>query len=195
MLMVVDLQGVNYILTDPQIHTHKNSDRSFGLGNLGVDGMTAFFCTHVCNPICRHMRLLDFHGKASGKSTIRREIEELNEGEESSVEKSSTEVLTVEGSSPTAMLSLSCCLCGEIFNTQRGEFMKIQKPGNFRLVYCTSCQGKINDPEHRREVTCACTRKFDYSPYWYLMIGMEPPKSCRACKERAAEKLASSASV
>lgn len=54
-LMVVDIQGVGNTLTDPQIHS-LDTDR-FGRGNLSCKGMDAFFMNHVCNDICRTLKL------------------------------------------------------------------------------------------------------------------------------------------
>lgn len=54
-LLVVDIQGVGDLYTDPQIHTCDG--KGFGKGNLGIDGMIKFLSTHQCNAICRHLRL------------------------------------------------------------------------------------------------------------------------------------------
>lgn len=56
--MVVDIQGVGDLYTDPQIHT-ASGDR-FGEGNLGVRGMALFFSSHVCNSLCEWLRLKKF---------------------------------------------------------------------------------------------------------------------------------------
>jgi len=53
--IVVDVQGVGDLFTDPQIHT---SDAvGFGVGNGGPKGFALFFATHTCNRVCRCMSL------------------------------------------------------------------------------------------------------------------------------------------
>lgn len=53
-IMVVDIQGVGNTLTDPQIHS---LDDRFGRGNLQHKGHDFFFMNHVCNPICKTLKL------------------------------------------------------------------------------------------------------------------------------------------
>ncbi|KAL0215170.1 hypothetical protein P9112_007354 [Eukaryota sp. TZLM1-RC] len=54
-LLVVDIQGVENIFTDPQIHSVAGND--FGLGNLGKNGMKRFLESHQCNEICQYLEL------------------------------------------------------------------------------------------------------------------------------------------
>eukprot|EP00294_Goniomonas_avonlea_P013072 CAMPEP_0114555622 /NCGR_PEP_ID=MMETSP0114-20121206/8850_1 /TAXON_ID=31324 /ORGANISM="Goniomonas sp, Strain m" /LENGTH=682 /DNA_ID=CAMNT_0001740765 /DNA_START=54 /DNA_END=2102 /DNA_ORIENTATION=- len=57
-LLVCDIQGVNDIFTDPQIHTRDGT--GFGLGNQGQEGMFKFLQSHTCNGVCTMMGLAVF---------------------------------------------------------------------------------------------------------------------------------------
>ena len=57
-LIVVDMQGVDDLYTDPQIHTAGGGYRhEFGIGNLGTAGMSLFFMSHRCNIVCERLGL------------------------------------------------------------------------------------------------------------------------------------------
>jgi Alpha-kinase family len=54
-ILIVDIQGVGDMYTDPQIHSWDG--KGFGKGNLGQRGFKKFLGTHRCNAICRYLRL------------------------------------------------------------------------------------------------------------------------------------------
>jgi len=54
-LMVVDIQGVGDLYTDPQIHTLSGLD--FGAGNKGKKGIDRFLGSHRCNAVCQLLKL------------------------------------------------------------------------------------------------------------------------------------------
>ena len=59
-MMVVDLQGVNYNLCDPEIATTNlvdNGELNFCAGNLSSTAIETFFSCHDCNQFCKMMAI------------------------------------------------------------------------------------------------------------------------------------------
>lgn len=65
-IMVVDIQGVNDLYTDPQVHS---LTAKFGDADLSVRGMAMFFATFERNPLCEFFHLPRF--KLSRKQSIK----------------------------------------------------------------------------------------------------------------------------
>ncbi|XP_059548034.1 eukaryotic elongation factor 2 kinase [Myotis daubentonii] len=108
-LIVVDIQGVGDLYTDPQIHTEKGTD--FGDGNLGVRGMALFFYSHACNRICKSMGLTPFDLSPREQDTVNQNTKLLESAKtilRGTEEKcGSPLVRTLSGSRPPLLLRLS----------------------------------------------------------------------------------------
>jgi len=65
--IIVDIQGVENTYTDPQVHS---TERRFGLGNLGQEGIDAFFKTHRCNNVCVGLGLAEGSRRVDVKGTV-----------------------------------------------------------------------------------------------------------------------------
>jgi hypothetical protein len=66
-IMVVDVQGVGDIFTDPQIHSEDG--QGYGMGNCGYDGIKKFFNTHECNELCRFVGVKAHNFQANDSGT------------------------------------------------------------------------------------------------------------------------------
>lgn len=163
-LMVVSIQGVGCIFTDPQIHSVQGD--IFGRGNLSKNGITAFFVTHECNAIYKTLGLRSPKGTSSEKK-------------EDVASKSAADVPTDKREDK--LMTCSCPLCGRLATVMHSKFIAEYRKN--REVYCESCTRKVSVREPR--LCNLCGSDFNISAYWYLMKGMDPPASCKTCKEIA----------
>eukprot|EP00727_Mastigamoeba_balamuthi_P014621 m51a1_g9785 putative myosin heavy chain (466) ;mRNA; r:1695421-1698611 len=66
-LLVCDIQGVDDVYTDPQVHTVEDSpitEQLLGKGNMGPLGFQQFLSGHKCNAICQYLRLPPVNAKS-----------------------------------------------------------------------------------------------------------------------------------
>jgi len=83
-LMVVDIQGVGNLWTDPQIHSLAGDD--YGDGNLGVGGMALFFSTSRYGPVAKSLGLPLFALSAAEQARIEAHQEQLAASDPASAE-------------------------------------------------------------------------------------------------------------
>jgi len=67
-ILICDIQGVEGMYTDPQIHTI--SGKGFGSGNLGSTGIRAFLLRHECNNTCQVMGLAVIKPSQLGEQNV-----------------------------------------------------------------------------------------------------------------------------
>uniref|UniRef100_A0A7S1JH88 Alpha-type protein kinase domain-containing protein n=1 Tax=Eutreptiella gymnastica TaxID=73025 RepID=A0A7S1JH88_9EUGL len=67
-MIVVDIQGVGDLYTDPQIHSNipASAPPIWGEGDMGDEGIHKFFETHRCNALCKQLGLSSRGGSPVG---------------------------------------------------------------------------------------------------------------------------------
>ena len=90
-----------------------------------------------------------------------------------------------KGTKPDVDMELSCDLCGDIFTLKTSAFREARAKD--RQSNCGDCMLKITRKE--KKACKNCSEPMEYSPFWYVMKGMEEPKTCKVCKEKAAKLL------
>ena len=120
--LLCDLQGVGYLLTDPQIHS---LDDKWGQGDIGVAGMSNFYSSHFCNDLCRKLQLKPHPAQPKEKP------EDFSEGETRAKEQYASKVIGV---------------CGHVFELGIKERKAWLKSG--QRMPCPACK-KVNVDEHK----------------------------------------------
>jgi len=159
--MMVDLQGVGGILTDPQIHCL--NPKKFGSGNMGYYGMMKFFMTHYCNEYCNKLHLVHPRKK------MNIDVEKYD----FFVDK------YVSPDDPYETVFKVCDLCRKHFETTSGTVYEKKKA--CQEMYCESC-----DVQRKNTIKggkCIdCQAAFKSSEYWFRMKRTDFPIRCSACR-------------
>ena len=164
--MIVDIQGVGNVLTDPQIHCLDK--HRFGKGNLGYLGMLMFFNTHECNEHCQNLGLINPRKTGKVSNADFKLIKDID-----------------YEADPTQQVHKLCDLCKKPFYTTLGHYREKRSEGH--EVWCQQCTLK-RDQSVTKSTCATCYKHFNYSGYWFKMKKSDPPVDCWACRLRKREK-------
>ncbi|KAL4478423.1 hypothetical protein ABPG74_006658 [Tetrahymena malaccensis] len=165
-LMIVDLQGVGGLLTDPQIHCL--DQHRFGAGNLGYQGMFKFFLSHQCNKYCQNLNLVH-----PNITEIPKNLKFFNN------------ILT-KPLDPKKQVFCMCDLCKVPFQTTAG-YLYNKREQCFEK-YCPSCDQKRQATLKSASCT-SCKTTFKSSTYWFLMKRTDFPELCGPCRKLRRERM------
>jgi len=158
-LMIVDLQGVSGILTDPQIHCLNK--KKFGKGNLGYYGMMKFFLTHCCNEYCELLELVHPRKKKKIDSSFDFFVEKYK---------------APRNDDETYVL---CDLCRKPFLA--ASQLQFEKKTACQEIYCEPCD-KERQETMLQEYCIDCGKSFYSSEYWFKMKRTDFPVRCSRCR-------------
>lgn len=168
-LIVVDIQGVGNVLTDPLIHSL--DENRFDSGNFGYEGILKFFMSHKCNKYCRDLNLVH-----------------PNSCETVDPKYSFYDVIK-ENPRPRNMntcINKLCDLCKTPYSTTTGKFYnaRVKKAPN----WCQNCQNENRRTKHIG--TCVeCKADIRQSMHWYKMMRHDPHERCYPCRVELRAKL------
>ena len=157
-LMIVDLQGGNGVLTDPQIHCL--DAKRFGKGNLGYEGIVKFFFTHKCSFYCEKLELVN--------PKIHDELPK-NFGFFNNV---------LEKPVKNEIINKLCDLCKQAFHISSFDYY-YQKE-KFSQIYCPYCK-RMQKETVREKICIDCSSTFTSSDYWVKMKRCDFPVRCTYC--------------
>lgn len=157
-LMIVDLQGVGNILTDPQIHCM--DPKKFGKGNLGYVGMMKFFMSHICNSYCKHLELVHPRNKINVDQNYEFFVDKYVPPEDK-------------------MINKLCDLCKVSFVTSAKDLYDKKK--KCWDSFCQDCEAKRKAAFTTSQCQ-KCVKSFVSSAYIFQMKREEFPKFCQKCK-------------
>ena len=162
-LMIVDLQGVGGLLTDPQIHCL--DEDKFGVGNSGYIGFIRFFLTHNCNKYCKALGLVH-----PNNADFKLDIDNF----EFFVEKYE------EPKNKDDQIFTLCDLCRKPFKINAIKALDLKK--KCWEPFCDECDGKRK--KILKSLKCVrCGSGFMTSPYIWKMKRLPFPEMCQQCQQ------------
>ncbi|KAL4467275.1 hypothetical protein ABPG72_010082 [Tetrahymena utriculariae] len=165
-LMIVDLQGVGGLLTDPQIHCLDQN--RFGFGNLGYCGFFKFFMTHQCNKFCKQLQL------------VHPQIKEIP------TDMKFFKYEIVKPDNPNKKVCTICDVCKKGFKINAGFLY--ERRIQCREKYCPACNS-MRVSTLKTDSCKQCNGPFCYSVYWTLMKRTQASELCINCRKLERDKM------
>ncbi|KAL4467277.1 hypothetical protein ABPG72_010084 [Tetrahymena utriculariae] len=165
-LMIVDLQGVGGLLTDPQIHCLDQN--RFGFGNLGYCGFFKFFMTHQCNKFCKQLQL------------VYPQIKEIP------TDMKFFKYEIVKPDNPNKKVCTICDVCKKGFKINAGFLY--ERRIQCREKYCPACNS-MRVSTLKTDSCKQCNGPFCYSVYWTLMKRTQASELCINCRKLERDKM------